>query len=228
MIYRSLLTLACVAVVAGLAGRAEAQTTAPQCPPGQPCVVVVPQQQPEATPPPPPQQAPGGYVVVQPAQPQSYVVQTQPQQQVYAQPVQQRQPVEVTHTRIRWGLVGPGIGLFAGGWVANWLTGAVGTLAVAFSGSDSTGDYFGWSWVPVVGPWVNAAIAGNQGFDELMGVHILWGVLQTGGLLMCILGTVLQEETTEIRYVQGDGPQIAVLPWADANGAGASVSVVGF
>lgn len=227
MISRSLLILVCVALPSALAtGRAQAQTTAPQCPPGQPCVVVVPQQ--EATPPPPPpQQAPGGYVVVQPAQPQAgYVV--QPQQQVYAQPVQQGQPVEVTHSRIRWGLVGPGIGLLAGGWVANWLTGAVGTLAVAFSGSASTGDYFGWSWVPVIGPWVNAAIAGEQQFDELMGVHILWGVLQTGGLLMCILGTVLQEETTEIRYVQGDGPQIAVLPWADATGAGASVSVVGF
>lgn len=197
---------ACLAGLLALAAPARAQSTG--CPPGQPCVVV---QSPQAS----------GYVTVQPVQP---VVQQQVQPMVYAAP--QRQPVEVTHTRLRWGLIGPGIGLFVGGWVGNWITGLVGGVIGALSSYD-TSDYVAWSWVPLVGPWVNAAYyAGNDG---MMGMHVLWGILQAGGLLMCILGTALPEEVTEIRYVEGDTDlRFAVMPWADATGGGASVRVTGF
>jgi hypothetical protein len=195
------------------ASAAEAQYTgtAQACPPGQPCVVV----QAQATPP-TPQVAPQGYVVQQPGY-----------GQVYAQP--QRQMVQTTRTRLRWGLIGPGIAAIVIGWVGNWVTGIAGTLGLALTGATSrdTSQYFGWSWIPFAGPWVDAVIIASNwgGNDGFVGTHVLWGVLQAGGLLMCILGTVLQEEVVEMRYVQNDGPQFAVAPFGGPDGAGLNATL---
>jgi hypothetical protein len=217
----TLIAFAFTIVALGATARASAQATAQQCPPGQPCVVVVPQTPPAQVVTPPPQ----GYVVAQPpgygAQPQ-YVV---------AQPVQQRPMVEVRRTRLRWGMIGPGIGLIVGGWVGNWITGIPGTITLAFEDHPGADDYFGWSWIPFIGPFVNAAYFGDSGWTGYLGMHLLFGVLQTAGLVLCILGTALPEETVTMEYALTDdpqGPRLSVMPWADANGGGAVASIAGF
>lgn len=200
------------------ADRAAAQAATGACPPGQPCVVVVPQ--------PPPQ----GQIVVQ-AQPQPMV-----QGYVVAQPAgyappQQRQQVERRHSRLRWGMIGPGIGLIVGGWFGNWITGVVGLAIMASDDNPDAGRYFGWSWVPWVGPFVNAGYFAGTRYDGVFGMHLLWGVLQATGLVLCILGTVLPEEEVTYEYVLGDdpnGPRLSVLPWASDTGAGLTASIAGF
>jgi hypothetical protein len=198
-----------------------------QCAPGQPCVVIVPQQEP---------QVPQGYVTVQPAQQQPvYTQQPAYGQTAYTETMQpQRQAVQTTRTRLRWGLIGPGIGLIIGGWVGNWITGLVGGIGMALGTStpETADDHIRWSFVPWIGPWVNVGFAANAfGDDGLVGMHVLWGVLQTGGLLMCILGTVFPEEVVSMQYVLGDdpdGPVLSVLPYASQNGAGLTASIAGF
>ncbi len=210
MMIRKTTTLALAFFATALAGAtsAEAQytVTSPQaCPPGQPCVVVVPQDQTQAQP-------------VQPVQGQ--VVQG------YA-PVQQRQAVEVRRTRMRWGMIGAGIGLTVGGWIANWLTAIPAQFAI--TGESRRDQYVGWSYLPWIGPFVDAGYMSDETDNGLFALHLLYGIMQSAGLLLCILGTVLAEEEVVVQYVFGeDGPALSVLPWANEHGAGASVSLVGF
>lgn len=212
--------------VGALASRAEAQTTAADaCPPGQPCVVVVPQA-PPAQPQPPPAQ-----VIVQPqvAPQQSYVtVQEQPIVQPYgAQPVQAR---EVRRSRMRWGMIVPGIVLTVVGWIGNWITAIPGVITMAFDeshpGQEDT--YFGTSFIPVVGPFVGAGFYAGSEHDGYFGMHLLWGVMQSAGILLCILGTVLPEDEVVYEYALGDAPdapRLAVNPWAGQDGAGLAANL---
>lgn len=227
MIRNTTLAIAVLALALASTGRARAQEG---CAPGQPCVVVVPQ--------PPPDGATvqvQGQVQVQ-VQGQGYV---QPAggyvQQGYGQPAYgaPQQAVEVQSTRLRWGLIGPGIALLAGGWVVNWIVGTVGLIDMGFS-TVYTGEQaealFAWSFVPLVGPWVDAGFwAGDSEREGYVGIHVAMGILQLGGFVMCILGTVFPEEVTEMQYVFGeDGPALAVAPWANGQGGGLSVSLAGF
>lgn len=232
--HRRLASLASFLIALGTSSTVFAQTISAEasCAPGQPCGGTVVIQEAPA----PPVGQPSGTIVVQPAAPTAppgYVV-TQP---AYAQPtyvVQQappRQAIERRSSRMRWAMVGPGIGLIIGGWVGNWLTGIVGTVDMAFSSSDDGGTYFGWSWIPWVGPYVNAAFYADSPDEGYLAMHLLFGVMQTAGLLLCILGTVLREETVTLEYALSDDPEAArlsVLPWASADGAGAMLSIRGF
>ncbi len=186
---------------------AAAQAAPPQpqtyCYPGQPCVLVV--AQPMAPTPPPPQQvvapaaAPGGYMA--PARPM----------------------VEVTHRRLRKGLLIPGAIMLGVGWLLNW------TLAGLVEPSSSEREeYRGWSFIPIVGPFVDLSYLDDD--HGMYMFHVLFGVLQAGGFLMALLGTVLAEETVSMEYALGgdDGPTMAVLPYADTSGAGLAVRVAGF
>jgi hypothetical protein len=127
-------------------------------------------------------------------------------------------------------MIGPGIGMLAGGWLGNWLVGIIGGLAT-LGLSPRYGDYLGWSFVPVVGPWVNLTYFDGSLQPGFIVIHTLFGVLQGGGLLLCILGTVLREEVVEVRYVLGDdadGPTLSVLPYVHETGGGLVATVAGF
>ncbi|WP_053235023.1 hypothetical protein [Sandaracinus amylolyticus] len=205
------------AALCSFASRAEAQATADQCPPGQPCVVVVPQ--------PPPAQ---GQVIVQQPQPSSaYVtVQPAPQPGVTAYGAPQPQPREVRHSRMRWGMIVPGIILTVVGWVANWITAIPGAIEMDLDDvNPDAGRYFGWQWVPWIGPFVGAGYWAGTSYDGYFGVHLLWGIMQTSGLLLCILGTVLTEEEVTYEYALGDAPdapRLAVTPFASESSGGLS------
>jgi hypothetical protein len=131
-------------------------------------------------------------------------------------------------------MIGPGIGMLAGGWLGNWLLGIGGVVTLSLSYSYSAaqrGDYLGWSFVPVVGPWVNLTYFDGNRDPGYVVFHTLFGVLQGGGLLLCILGTVLREEIVEVRYVLGDdadGPTLSVLPYVHETGGGLLATVAGF
>jgi hypothetical protein len=188
----------------GAASQVEAQYSAGQsCPPGQPCVVV-----PQAQPQPAVQYAPAPV------------------------PVRQRQAVEVRSSRLRWGMIAPGIAMIVGGWVANWLVGLPGAFAVREEhGSGSSTDYYGWAWVPVIGPFVDAGFFASGRYAGFLALHLVFGVLQSAGLVFCILGTVLREEVVQVRYVLGDdpnGPRLSVLPYADQHGGGLMATIAGF
>lgn len=217
---------ALVLAASALASRAEAQaTTSDACPPGQPCVVVVPQAPAEPQPPPTqvivqPQVAPQGYVTVQP----QVGVQVQP----YGAP--QVQPREVRRSRMRWGMVVPGIILTVVGWVGNWITGIPGVITMSVEGSHPGNEdtYFGFSWIPVIGPFVNAGFYAGSPHDGYFGMHLLWGVMQSAGVLLCILGTVLPEEEVVYEYALGDAPdapRLAVTPWGGQDGAGLAANL---
>lgn len=208
----------------GLASRAEAQATT-QCPPGQPCVVVVPQAPPAQPQPPPaqvivqPELAPQGYVTVQPQQ-----VQVQP---YGGQPVQAR---EVRRSRMRWGMVAPGIVLTVVGWFGNWITAIPGVIQMSFDGSHRGDEdtYFGTSFIPVIGPFVGAGFYAGSEHDGYFGMHLLWGLMQSAGILLCILGTVLPEDEVVYEYALGDSPEaprLALTPWGGQDGAGLAANL---
>jgi hypothetical protein len=201
-----------------VAGPAVAQDTS-GCPPGQPCVVVVPDAQPAETVVPPPPAGQGsvfvspqgsGYVTVQPSPEAMYVTPHSP-------PAQERR-----RSGINWGMAGPGMGLLIGGWFGNWITGVVG---IFFDETDA--DYFGWQWVPVIGPFVGVGYFAGSPHDEMLGMHLLWALMQSGGLVLCILGTVLTGDDFDDdgAYVLGDGPdapRLSVSPWGSDSAGGIS------
>ncbi|MEC7518868.1 MAG: hypothetical protein VYE22_03330 [Myxococcota bacterium] len=166
------------------------------------------QQQPA---PPPPQ---GGY-----AQPQPYA---QPQA-VY----QQQQRPTHTVTRPTWGLLGPGIGLLVGGYVAEIFVGLFGGLAMGFdsavTGSSYDGNAFFYSsLIPVAGPIAQMAVVDFD--DGWMPWLLLDTILQVGGLTMIILGAAIQQEV-EVYAELDDGVDLAVLPTFGTDGAGLSATL---
>jgi hypothetical protein len=130
-------------------------------------------------------------------------------------------------------LVAPGIGFILGGWVSNVVlasTGGVNTVGDTVGRSDAN-NYFGWSWFPWIGPFVDATYFDVSRHAGYITFHLLFGILQVGGLVFCILGTALQEEVVETRYGLRDdhgGPTFSVLPYVNETGGGVMARVTGF
>lgn len=177
--------------------------------------IIIQEATPSTSAPPPPQAQ--VYVQPQPAPQSVYVTPGVPQ--ATQCPVgatmevdrwgRQRCMVTVTRHGINGGLLGGGIGLLAGGWVASWFTGLVvtvfGAVGCAFSGSvgssscawtSSTADNFwAWSWVPVLGPWVQMGYTWNNADVGIYAWLAVEGLLQAGGLTMLIFGALGEEQT---------------------------------
>lgn len=125
-------------------------------------------------------------------------------------PVQQ--PEQDVRTRPRWGLaIGGGVmtlvayGVNIGG-SAIWYTTSI------FTGQRA--DYFHWSLVPVVGPFVQMGFV--QGEDWQIPILAVVGAAQIAGIVMAIVGTASREVV--------EPPALAVAPYATQDGGGLTVA----
>ncbi len=201
---------------------------------GQIIITEVPQQ---TGPTVPPGYAPQQQVMVAPQ------VQVQPQVQVAPQmacppgsmlsPDRYGRPAcmeEYTHHHIIGGLLGGGIGLFAGGWVASILTtavtGLIGAFGAAFGSGYSASDlntYFTFGYVPIIGPWVQMGFAPPNTDGGLYAWLAVEGLLQAGGLTMLIFGAI-GEEVTDFRPVAGVDVHLRPILSASTQGLSATVT----
>lgn len=184
-------------------------TQAQECPPGQTCLIVVEQPAPPvATPPPATAQVPGAIAL-----PPGYGGVAPPPQ-----------PIETTRSRAQWRVVIPGAIMLGVGWIFNWLGAIPLGVGHSFGGSGFNFErYFGWSFVPVLGPWANAAAFEPDREPGSFAYHLVLGLVQATGLLMAILGTVITEEVTVTRYALDDeGRELELTPLASPQLAGAA------
>ena len=123
----------------------------------------------------------------------------------YAPPPADMRP----RTQRHWELIGPGIGLFVGGWLVTFLATSV------WYGETTTCSSTGWfgytcthygpqdlalamSFVPLVGPWLMLGDDGLRGADFI--IPVLFGLLQTTGLVLIIVGVSLPGEPVEPEF----------------------------
>jgi len=120
--------------------------------------------------------------------------------------------VEVPHHRISGGLLGGGIGLFAGGWVLSWISGTVVTVGGAvgcalasgctWTASGTSNSFFDWGWVPILGPWVEMGLLWENADGGMYAWLAIEGLIQAGGITMLIFGAI-GEDVMELEPAQG-------------------------
>jgi hypothetical protein len=151
-------------------------------------------------------------------------------QPAYGQPVYQQPAYAPTYApqprRVQYvdqeesikGLWIPGIIVFGVSFV---LTG---TLATTFSWN---GDYVGYSWIPLVGPWI--ALSTNPNDEEIAGA-VLGGIGQAAGLTMFVLGLALRQTVRVPVYSFGGerGPQLAFNVRPEMGGGSLGLSLTHF
>jgi hypothetical protein len=133
--------------------------------------------------------------------------------------------------RIHGGLLGGGIGLFAGGYVASILTtavsGLIGAFNVAFGTSGySASDlntYFTFGYVPIIGPFVQLGFAPPNTDGGLYAWLVVEGLMQMGGLTMLIFGAI-GEEYLDYRPIAGVEVQLRPMLSASTQGMSATVT----
>lgn len=157
-----------------------------------------------------------GTVYVQPG-PTTQPVQPQPSPYVGVAPTQPQPVRTIVHTSPTTALLIPGVIALAGG----WLISGVGSVALLDECSFDTCPYWrdewvGYSWIPVIGPWL-AFGATDPG--EFGAFNVIMGLVQGAGLVLTVLGLVIQQEWEEAIYVGvdlGEGRRLAF----DAGGSG--------
>ena len=167
----------------------------------------------EAVPVPPAATAPVVYVPVQPVQP----VQPAPNAQSYSLAAPE---MRMEH-RMNRGLAIAGGVMFGGAWVVNILGSGLGVLAIFTSstaGGLSSGDTFGASFIPVIGPLIFAGVAFSRpgSWEVFGGIGILDAAIQAAGLTMLIFGIIGEDVEVNAR-AEND---LWVLPYASSQGAG--------
>jgi hypothetical protein len=169
--------------------------------------------------------------------PQQQVVVAPPQQQMGCPPGSTLMPdrwgrpacmAEVTGHRIIGGLLGGGIGLLAGGYVASifttLFTGIVGAFSTGGSyTADSLNNYVTFGFIPIIGPWVQLGFAPPFADTGLYVWLAVEGLLQAGGLTMIIFGA-LGEDYTEFRPIAGLDLRLQPILSASTQGVSATLS----
>jgi hypothetical protein len=161
-------------------------------------------------------------------QPQGQVQAQPQQQQVYAQPspyvaTQQAQPQPVRtilHRSPTMMLLIPGVIALGAGWLFSGL----GTSSIAgecyYDCPNPLGDWVGYSWIPIVGPWIAYGTTYTTAGYEW--INFLTGIVQGAGVVMIVLGLVIQQEWEEAVYADlGNGVGISF----DAGLGGASATL---
>lgn len=160
-----------------------------------------------------------GTVYVQPGT-QPVAVQPSPYTAV-AQPAQPQPVRTIVHTSPTMALLVPGIIAFGAGWLIHGL----GALSIQNDCSDYLGtcpsdDWVGFSWIPLVGPWLAAGVSEYTGGYEWF--NYLFGVIQGVGAVLTVLGLVIQQEWEEAIYAGidlGEGRSLAFDVGGAGNGA---------
>lgn len=115
---------------------------------------------------------------------------------------QERVIPDGTHTeeRTNWSLVGPGIGLLAGGWALGWFTTIIwnlastsctttGFLSLTCTVAGPYGEGYLQMAIPIVGPWISFLADDTfRGSDVIF--PIFMGIMQPVGLGLLIAGLV--------------------------------------
>ncbi len=145
-------------------------------------------------------QAPAGYGQ-QPVQ-QGYG-QQQPGYGYQVMPAQQ--PQMRTVTRMRTGLMITGFIMFG--------------VSYAVAAAAAVDAEYGWLAIPFAGPLI---LMGELGPGDSALAYLgltLWSLVQTGGLVLAILGITMKREV-QVRADLGNGRSIAVAPWGNQAGGG--------
>ena len=125
--------------------------------------------------------------------------------------VAERPPPEVRGTHPIWEMVGLGTALFAGSWVANWIT----SIAVGLS----DGLYVGTSFIPIAGPWVQLTQLEWAVHPRWTGAfHPVIGSIQVTGLVLLVVGATITVPNASPRPTAGDW---RLVPLGSHDGAGA-------
>lgn len=118
-------------------------------------------------------------------------------------------PREPVSRRPYWELAVPGISLFVGGWIANWAG------SIALGGQD---EYLGLSFLPIAGPWAQLPQLEWALYPRWTGIyHPMMGVVQAAGLVMMVIGLVVQVEDGD---ASAGGPTLLRLAFTPAPGGG--------
>lgn len=126
----------------------------------------------------------------------------------------------VTRHHVNGGLLGGGIGMFAGAYVLNIFGTLLGTLAISVSSGGDPGSYLGWGFVPIVGPIAQMFYVGGN--DWMIPILAVIEAVEVGGLIMAIFGQIGSEEE-ELEMVTG--VDWRVMPYASPDGAGLGASL---
>ncbi len=199
------------------------------------------------------QEVPSTSAAPPPPQAQVYVTTPTPQpQSVYVTPSAPAQPqcpagsqlqvdaygratcmVETTRHHISGGLLGGGIGLLAGGWLLTWVTGTIvvvgGAVGCGLGGGCSwTSDgsasaFFNWSWVPVLGPWVEMGYLWPNADVGMFAWLAVEGLIQAGGLVMLIFGAI-GEDSVVLEPAPGYALRVSPMVTASAQGLSAELT----
>lgn len=115
----------------------------------------------------------------------------------------------VVNTSPTYALLVPGIIAFGVGWLIHGF----GVLSIAqdcfsFSCPQPLDDWVGFGWIPVVGPWLSAFAADSR---DYLFFNVLMGIVQDVGVILAILGLVIQQEWEEPIYALGDSPDAPTL-----------------
>lgn len=129
----------------------------------------------------------------------------QPSPYVAAGP-QPAQPVRtIVHTSPTTALLVPGVIALGAGWLLHGIIAlSLSQECSSFSGSCPSGDWIGYSWIPIVGPWLAYGVAERTGGESNEIFNILFGVIQDVGLILMILGIAIQQEWEEAVYAGVD------------------------
>jgi hypothetical protein len=113
------------------------------------------------------------------------------------------------------GLTITGAALLGGGWLINIPLSGASTLLLAPDATARPDDYFGWSFVPLVGPIVQIFQVGTQHWD--IPILAVVEAVEVVGLILAILGTV-GEDVNVLEPVEGLA--LHLVPWAGEGAAG--------
>jgi len=164
-----------------------------------------------------------GTVYVQPGpttQPVQGPIQAQPSPYVGVAQTQPQPVRTIVHTSPTMALLVPGVIALAGG----WLISGAGSVALLDECSFATCPYpqdewVGYSWIPVIGPWLAFGVTDP---GEYGAFNVIMGVVQGAGLILTVLGLVIQQEWEEAIYAGVDLGEGRTLAF-DGGGPGTQV-----
>lgn len=122
--------------------------------------------------------------------------------------------------RTNEGLIIAGAVLLGGGWLLNIPLSGATTLLLEPDATARPGDYFGWSFVPLVGPIVQMFQVGTQHWD--IPILAVVEAVEIVGVIMAAVGTA-GEDVNVLEPVDTEAVTLRVVPWAGEGGAGLRV-----
>jgi hypothetical protein len=136
---------------------------------------------------------------------------------------------EVTRHRVNGGMLGAGIGMFAGGYVLQIISSVVSATTFVISDALDVGypranydAYVDWGWVPILGPWVQMGYLPSYVDTGYYAWLAFEGLLEAGGIVLAVFG-IIGEDYTDYRPIAG--LDLSVRPLLGQNAQGVSATL---